>query len=847
MAYPASPLFWVLFALGSGVLLLIAWRRGLRWRPAGVLRIGLLAAVLAAAFLPETRTEVEPLPQRTVLILDQSDSVTPEDRGTARAQARLWLAAGPNRLLILVGEGQEAAFGSHFPEIGGQASDLAGAFDLAAAYLEAGGGRIVVATDGLPSEPLAAGAALSRLDRNRIELAWIPLSGAAFPADVYVDPIYLPSSMWEHTDFTAVLPVTVFLPGDVDLRVSINEQPYLEQRVNLAAGRRLLEIPIRTTNSEILTIAASVEAVGDPRPENNTAFGALRVFPAPRLLVVTANARIGSNFAQALAGQGLDTDLMSPEDLPESLNELAVYEVILVENVLANDLTEIQMRALKDFAQQLGRGLVFTGGRNAFTLGGYQNTIIEPILPVRLEPPPREQNSPLTLVLVLDRSASMDGARGTPNALRPISLAREAALRSVETLGPEDYLGILSYNTSAVWSLPIQLAGAGDVLQTAKNAMTTLTPSGGTAIYTALNSAVTGLLETETSETRHIVLLSDGNDDTPLEQYAALAEFALAEGITISTIALGVEADQQLMALLADAGEGRFYAVLQATDLPKILIDESRAARDENVHEGAVRAAPGERDHPILTGIPLEAAPPLLGYNALVSRADDGAEDVLISADFEDPLLSVWQYGLGRVAAWTGDLGQQWGLDWTAWEAWGRFWSHILHYTLPDPAAGPGQVDVAVQGGSVQVTARLLTAAGVPRNGAAVDFLVADPSGEVRSYGVPQTGPGEYSLALPGFPPGVYRAVVRFPDESGFPVEAAAPVVVNYPVEWQPAERRPGLDLGEVIAWSDLLPAAGDPTAVRESPNLLLQRLLALLIAAWPLEIAIRRRRMPWR
>jgi uncharacterized membrane protein len=505
------------------------------------------------------------------------------------------------------------------------------------------------------------------------------------------------------------------------------------------------------------------------------------------------------------------------------------------------------MRALKDFVQQLGRGLVFTGGRNAFTLGGYRDTILEPIMPVRLEPPPREQNSPLTLVLVLDRSASMDGPRGTPNNLRPIALAHEAAMRSVETLGPEDFLGIVSYNANAVWSLRIQSAGNGDILQLAKDAMAALSPSGGTAIFNALETAVTGLLETLTSETRHIILLSDGNDDTPTGEYTALVEAALAEGISISTIALGVEADQELMASLAETGQGRFYSVLDATDLPKILIDESRAARDENINEGVIRAIVGEANHPVLSGLSIGEAPALAGYNALVSKSDEGAEDVLLSASFEDPLLSVWQYGLGRVAAWTGDLGEVWGREWAAWNGWPAFWSNIIRYTLPDPALGPGEVEVRVGPAELTVSVRVVSGAGVPRNGVPVTFAMVTPDGQIRSYPVPQAAPGLYELTLPRPSDGVYRGVVEYADDAGFPVEVAAPVVVNYPEEWQAPTRPPDFSLGELTTWDALLEQGEAGAAAELSANQLVQRLLVALVVLWPVEIAIRRRFIPWR
>lgn len=841
--------FWLYLAAALAALLVIAYYRRLRWRTALVLRLAVFGLLLFAVLQPEKRLSIEPPPAREVLILDQSDSIAPDERGEARARARQWLAVGANRFVILVGTEVLPAVGEEFPQVNGAATGMVEAIEMASSFLGAEPGRLVLATDGRPDDPLAVRQALGRFLSNGPDrvIETIPLQQNAFPTDIFVGDLYVPGALWENTPFTALLPVNTFLPGDVGLEVLINDGRILSQTLNLPAGQHLIPISLQTTVTEIMTISAAVHFTGDPRPENNATHAAVRVFEAPRVLLVTENAVHAGRFSQELAGAGLDADLILPDDMPDSLSQLSVYQVILVDNILAGAFSEAQLQTLRDFVQQQGRGLIFTGGRNAFTLGGYKDTIIEPILPVRLEPPPREQNSPLTLVLVIDRSASMNGARGTPTSLKPISLAREAALRSVETLGPEDYLGILSYNANAFWSLPLQQAGAGDILQNAKNAMAEISPSGGTAIYNALTAAVTELAETETSDTQHIVLLSDGNDETPLEEYAALAEYARSLDITISTIALGIEADQALMALLAAAGQGRYYPVLEATDLPRILIDETRAARDENLREGRSRAIPGENSHPALSGLAVGEMPTLLGYNALESKSNEGAEDVLISADFEDPLLSIWQFGLGRVAAWTGDLGQEFAPEWADWEDWGRFWGNVIRYTLPDPTLGPGEVDITVNSTNVLVTARVSSGAGAPQNDVPVQFSMAGPDGQVVTYPVPQVGPGEYALQVPKPVTGAYRAVIRYTDESGFPVEFAAPVVVNYSKEWQPAQPVVFQNAGTLITWGDLLRKSPGSERIPLSPNELLQRLLIALVLIWPIEIAVRRRKMPWR
>ena len=137
--------------------------------------------------------------------------------------------------------------------------------------------------------------------------------------------------------------------------------------------------------------------------------------------------------------------------------------------------------------------------------------------------------------------------------------------------------------------------------------------------------------------------------------------------------------------MIADEGGGRFLESPDPADLPRIMIAESQAALAENTQQGRTSVILGVEGHPVMSGFSPAELPGLDGYHALISKTNQGAEDILVSASFGDPLLSAWQYGLGRVVSWTGDLGQDWARDWRAWERRGEFWGQVLRYTLPDP------------------------------------------------------------------------------------------------------------------------------------------------------------------
>ena len=409
--------------------------------------------------------------------------------------------------------------------------------------------------------------------------------------------------------------------------------------------------------------------------------------------------------------------------------------------------------------------------------------------------------------LVLDRSASMSN-RDPRSENTPIALAREAAMRAIETMHGEDYLGVLTFSDDSSWDFPLRPIGDAAGLRMALDAVSRVDADGSTYMYQAMQEALASLinLPADAPRNRHILILSDGQStDGSDAEFLELARTAQAQGITISAIALGRDVNGELMTRIAETGKGRFYAVKDADDLPRILIAESQAARSENVQTGQTSLKVSAAGHPILSGLSPSLLPPLSGYNALQSKAAEGAEDVLVSASFDDPILSIWQYGLGRVSAWTADIGEEWIGSWPAGDE-GAFWSQAVLYTLVDPGLGPAQVQTEVSATALNVAAAIYNQDGAPLNLAAVTFTYADAGGKSHTYRLPQTGAGLYRLDLPRPAEGAYRALIRYRGENGQMIEVPAPFGVDPPAEWLPPHDNSAAD--NLVAWA-AAPAAG--------------------------------------
>ncbi len=847
------PLFWFLAALLVAVLLWLGRRRSVRWWPAWAMRLLLIVAALFGVFFPQGELLRRGIPQRQIMLIDQSDSIPAGVRDQVQVHAMNWQSAAGNRMVIVYGNGVQPRLTDDeaWPEVDGTATDLVAALELSVELLGPQPGKIILASDGAVASIPPVNEAVNRLTALGHTLDFVPLETVYLSNDIYVGHLWAPTGLWEQTPFTVVLPVYMPRGGEVTLRLDVNGQTHVARTESLNAGENYVAFGLQARETQIITLQASALTENDPRLENNLSYATVHVYPAPRVLIVTQEPQIAGVLGVGLIENGIPVDMISPAQVPVNLEGLDPYQVIFLHNFLADHLSSEQMRALTVFVSQRGRGLIFLGGRNSYTLGGYQDTILETILPVKLEPPSRGQQPPVTFLLVMDRSGSMGRTR---QAIRPMDLAREAAMRVIDTLSAEDYLGVVTYSDRPTWALPIRQVGDGLLRRQAQDAVSQVQASGGTAVYSALKESLDGLRAVGIlTETRHVLLLSDGrSSDGTLEQFQELVEQARAEGITISTIALGREADQALMANIAEWGGGRYYFVLSAEDLPQVMVSESKAARSENVQLGETNLISVEGAHPILFGLSLSDLPRLSGYNALISKSDRGAEDILLSANFSDPLLSAWQVGLGRVIAWMGDTGEDWAGRWTTWPKFGYFWAQVVRYTLPDPAFGPAQVDVHVDAAEVTVTVRILDTVDRPVNLAQVEFRYVNSEGIGYAVPVSQVEPGLYETSISLPEEGAYRAVVQYQGNDGM-VELPASFVVDYPHEWQLADPQIGFE--NLVHWAtitgggmaDLLVLApsDEVLAQREVRDILWWMLLAIVVL-WPVEIAVRRRWLPW-
>ena len=801
-------------ALAVVVAVLLERRASGRWRGA-ILRgaiVGLTAAALARPLLSLGAQE------SLLVLVDRSASVDQVALDSLLAAMHV-----DGRSTV------ELPFGDD------HTSPLATAIEDGAAALPEGG-RIVILSDGRFTGPDPV-PAVSRAEADGVGLDVLRVPSRS-GRDAAVVAIDAPTVWRRGEDVPVSVALSASSPMSVTIRLSSGDEELAVLPASIGAGGVITEVHalVSAPDAGILSLEARVEADGDTVPDNDQAFAVTHVARPPRVMVV-GDPLSARPFAEELAAAGLDVDINTPAEIPSRLSELREWDVLALVDVSAAELGMDQMAALEAFVADMGRGLVLTGGRQSYLLGGWAGTALAALAPVSLEPPPRGERDAVALLLLIDRSASM-GTTDSATGISNLDLAREAASLSAEVLHPGDTLAVVAYDDVPHWVVPPTTVGAGVELAEVQERLAALEAGGGTRILDALSAALPVLADVDTP-TRHAVLLSDGHDIDPNNpDYERVVRDARAAGTTLSTIAIGPEADRGLLTMLARLGRGRYHSADDPGDLPRLTVEESEILRARTEQSGDFRVQLREgREHAAASGVDLASLPDLAGYLALTDR--DGAEVVLESAS-GDPLLSTWGYGAGRVGAWTSDSGELWAQEWRGDETARLLWRRLLYYLAPSPLARSPGVEVSWDGLEADVDVWAVTEVGEPLNLADVTLTFTGTEG-AKVLALAQTEPGHYAgrVALPAV--GAYPAHVSVQSESGLQQTKPVPLAANPGPELQPGvadeevlAAMAAAGGGEVLSSAEEIVEGGERGATLP----LWPLLLAGAALLWPLDVA---------
>jgi Mg-chelatase subunit ChlD len=772
------------------------WRFSRVYLPAprrfAALGLRLVVVGLVVVALAEPRIQLRASSLALAVLLDRSDSIPPagqieEEQWLASAlahkaaddQVAVITFAGDARLERPLSTDSTPPVLADATDLHPERTDLAAAIRTGLAALPPSTARrLVLLSDGQQNQEQADEAA-ALASAAGVQLLTVPLTTQSGP-EALVEGLDAPGQVHQGDAFSVTARIRSTDPTGATLHLLIDGGLAATQQVNLEPGDNRFLVPVEPLPAGHHVFQLQMEADADTLAENNTG-GAYVVVTGPAsVLLVETSPDEGSFLGDALRANGVQVDEKDPQSAPLDGADLRNYAAVVLANIPASALSQDQMAALQDYVRNFGGGLLVTGGDQSFGPGGYARTPLEDMLPVQMDLHGQTNAASTAVVLVIDNSGSMGDTAGGSTKM---DLAKQAALAAAQSLGPYDDIGILAFSDDAHWAIPPTSAADLTAVEQAVNSMQ---PGGGTEIYPALQTAYQGLAAVN-AKVKHIVLLTDG--DAPNGPYDQLTQQMRDAGITLSTVGIGSDADVNLLQQLAQWGNGGYYDGNDPFDLPQLVLKDTQQVQRAAIVEQNTQLQAASSS-PALTGIDVANLPALRGYVATTPKPQTTVDLV---SNQHDPVLSEWQYGLGRVIAWTSDVNNRWSADWLQWQDFARFWSQVVERAAR-PADDPNrQVNVSLQGAQAQITVDAETSADDNQqrqylNNLSTTATIVGPNGTQQQIVLPQVAPGRYQASTPVDDNGIYQLDIQQTDPSTDSVaQQSGGFVVPYSPEYQAA------------------------------------------------------------
>ncbi len=712
-------------------------------------------------------------------------------------------------------------------------SNLSGAINLALASLPPdSGARLVLLSDG--NENLGDALTSARIAANRgVQIDTVPF-GEPMSGEVVAGRLIMPRRVEEGEMFDVRAVIESEDETDAIIEVYENDKLIGQQNVHLVPGKNVFTFPRQQQEGGFYGYRVHVHAQGDVEAENNSSVDYTIVEGNPRVLYVSGDPYERPYLINALQRENIVADFRDISGLPTSLIDMAPYDVIMFSDVGAELLMPDTMKNYQSYVRDLGGGFAMVGGENSFGPGGYYRTPIEEMLPVDLDLTRKEYMPTIAICIAIDKSGSMGMTIGTASKM---DIAKNACSLVVDLLDRNDQVGIVGFDYAGQWAVPMQeLGNKREVL----NMIGTMRAGGGTSVYAGMEQAYEALRITD-AKIRHMIVLSDGI--TAWADFDGLVGKMNSYDITLTTVSVGPDSNQQLMESIANLGGGNHYYTPDIQTVPQIFTKETFMVSNRALVEEPFIALQNQLS-PATEGIDWYESPPLLGY---VATSMKPLATEALTTHNADPLLAHWQYGLGRSLAFTSDAKAHWAAGWLNWSGFEQFWTQSSRWLVGGDMAGNLVPNVYFRGGKAYISVDAIDTRGEIITDAFIRARVACPESDIKELDLFQVAPGRYEASMDATEIGSYLVNVYQEDSDGNMVDQ---VSSGFSVSYPPEYKRSGPDMFLLSQLSDITGGqlAASPADIFRHTNQPISQyfelwywLLVLAICLLPIDIAVRR------
>lgn len=518
-------------------------------------------------------------------------------------------------------------------------TDIVNAINIAIAkFPQDSNKQIVLITDGNNNSENS----INEIELDDIEIKILKLD-KDMVKEVMVSDVLLPDNLSVNEQFNLEIKIESNIKTKGKLKVYNNRNLISEKIILIENGINNYVMKDKISKSGFVNYKIEVVPEIDTYISNNVFTINTEIFGNKNILIVNGESNESINMEMITSQMEVNSIMINASEVPITLSELNKYSTIILNDVSLENLNSLFINNLSIYVEKMGGGLLVTGGKNSFALGGYYKSKLEKILPVDMEMKIDGEVPDLSLLIIIDKSGSMSGIK--------LSSAKEAARLALDSLKIDDKIAIVSFDSVPTVELELVNHNEKDKVI---NSINGIAMGGGTSIIPALEKGYEIIKDSDT-KLKHVILITDGmaeqrGYDSVLNEYSN-------ENITITTIGIGRESDQRTLGMIAEDTDGRFYLVEDYHLITKIFSKETFLASKSYLNN--------EIFFPIATSNSeiLRNITKLPSLNGYISSTIKPTATMILASENLEPILSTMRVGNGKTIAWCSDISGFWTSD----------------------------------------------------------------------------------------------------------------------------------------------------------------------------------------
>ena len=165
---------------------------------------------------------------------------------------------------------------------------------------------------------------------------------------------------------------------------------------------------------------------------------------------------------------------------------------------------------------------------------------------------------------------------------------------------------------------------------------------------------------------------------------------------------------------------------------------------------------------PVIKGLE-EGIPELKGYVITTAKGHPAMQILSGPPDAEqsdalDPILSIWQHGLGKTAAFTSDFSTNWGVNWQKWDRFQPFVKQLMTDISRVKKDGHLRMATHTAGGEAVIVVEDFHQ---DESFMEIQAKLSGPNQKSENVTLKQVGPRRYQASVPLWGEGRYHAIAQ--------------------------------------------------------------------------------------